>query len=156
MSVDTPAPDGALAELSVLFPDRDLTVADPDTGETVALTVRAFRFGEALGLSAEARPLIAALADAGDDDPRAIAASLAAHAEVWLALLASATGREAAWLARLSDMDGGRVEAAMWEANRVFFLRRVLTERTLAAARRSPGDTSSPTSPAPDSATTDI
>ena len=33
-------------ELSVLFPDRDVTVRDPDTGAEVSLTVREFRFRE--------------------------------------------------------------------------------------------------------------
>ena len=37
-----------LHELSVLFPDCDVTVRDPDTREPVTLTVREFRFREGL------------------------------------------------------------------------------------------------------------
>ena len=52
----------AVEELSVLFPDRDVTVRDPDTGAEVSLTVREFRFREGLEATALARPLLAALA----------------------------------------------------------------------------------------------
>ena len=119
-------------ELGVLFPDREVTVHDPDTGEQVTLTVREYRFREGLEATAIARPLIAALAglvpDAADPegpDALAIEAALAAHAALWLELAARACERDAAWLARLSDADGRALSEAMWAANGGFFLRRV-------------------------------
>ena len=67
----------AAAELEVLFPDRDVTVRDPDTGEAVALTVREFRFREGLEATALARPLIAALAALVPADAAAAASDAA-------------------------------------------------------------------------------
>ena len=52
-------------ELSVLFPDCDVTVRDPDTREPVTLTVREFRFREGLETTALARPLLAGPRGAG-------------------------------------------------------------------------------------------
>ena len=127
-------------ELSVLFPDRDVTVRDPDTGAEVSLTVREFRFREGLEATALARPLLAALAGLvpgrGDDadteeegpDALAIEGALAAHADLWLELAARASGRDADWLARLSDADGRALSEAMWVANGAFFLRRVVAQ----------------------------
>ena len=121
--------------LSVLFPDSDVTVADPDTGAAVALTVREYRFREGLEATALARPLIAALAglvpdQAEDEGPDALAVegALAAHAALWLELAARACGQDAAWLARLSDADGRALSEAMWAANGGFFLRRVAAQ----------------------------
>ena len=122
-------------ELEVLFPDREVTVRDPDSGAAVALTVREFRFREGLEVTALARPLIAALAGlvpdhAEDEGPDALAIEsvLAAHAALWLELAARACGRDAAWLARLSDADGRALSEAMWAANGGFFLRRVAAQ----------------------------
>ena len=127
----TPPPDEALDELSVLFPDRPVTVADPDTGEPVALTVKAFRFGEAVAMTPLARPLTDALGGlagpAGEGiDLAAVSGVLADHTEIWMTLLGRACGRSPAWIARLSDPDGSAVEIAMWQANRDFFARRVV------------------------------
>ena len=49
-------------ELDILFPDREVTVRDPDSGRPATLTVREFRFREGLEATAIARPFIAALA----------------------------------------------------------------------------------------------
>ena len=49
-------------ELDILFPDREVTVRDPDSGRPATLTLREFRFREGLEATAIARPLIAALA----------------------------------------------------------------------------------------------
>ncbi len=132
------APD-PVAELAVLFPDVDLSVRDPDTGEAVGLTVREFRFREGLEAQAAARPLLAALAalipvdpEAAMPDALAIEGALGAHADLWLELIARATGREAAWLGRLGDGDARALGDAMWAANGAFFIRRVVAA---AAAR---------------------
>ena len=126
---------GAGDELAVLFPDRDVTVHDPDTGERITLTIREYRFHEGLEATAIARPLIAALAvlvpgaaDAEGPDALAVESALAAHAALWLELVARACGRDAAWLARLSDADGHALSEAMWAANGGFFLRRVAAQ----------------------------
>ena len=115
-------------ELEVLFPDRKVTVRDPDSGVAVTLTAREFRFREGLEATALARPLIAALAGlvsdhAEDEGPDALAVegALAANAALWLELAARACGRDAAWLARLSDADGRALSEAMWAANGGFF-----------------------------------
>ena len=133
-------------ELEVLFPDREVTVRDPDSGAAVALTLREFRFREGLEVTALARPLIAALAGlvpdrAEDEGPDALAieSALAAHAALWLELAARACGRDAAWLARLSDADGRALSEAMWAANGGFFLRRVAAQ---VAARVTAGEES--------------
>ena len=109
MSAPEPAAGGdPRAELDALFPDRDVPVRDPDTGEAAALTVREFRFLEGLRAQTVARPLVqawAALAPGDGElaDAGAFEAAMAEHAETWLALLALATGRDAGWLARLPD-----------------------------------------------------
>ena len=124
----------------MLFPDRDVTVRDPDSGAELSLTVREFRFREGLEATATARPLLAALADlvpegadgaeaAGEGpDALAIEATLAAHTPLWLELAARACGRDADWLGRLSDADGRALSEAMWAANGAFFLRRVVAQ----------------------------
>ena len=131
-------------ELGVLFPDREVTVRDPDTGDDVSLTVREFRFREGLEATAVARPLIAALANLVPDhaegegpDALTIEAALAVHAALWLELVARACGRDVAWLARLSDADGRALSEAMWAANGGFFLRRVAAQ---VAARARAGE----------------
>ena len=161
----------AVEELSVLFPDRDVTVRDPDTGAEVSLTVREFRFREGLEATALARPLLAALAalvpadrDGTDgeeegSDALTIEGALAAHAALWLELVACACGRDVDWLARLSDADGRALSEAMWTANRGFFLRRVVAQvatRTKAPEEspwRSPACSTPSSAPATDAAT---
>lgn len=161
---------GAAAELEVLFPDVDLEVDDPETGEKVALTLREFRFLEALEAQVVARPLIEALADAfgseGGLDAAAIDAALGAHAGLWLELIGRACERrddaanegdrsvprrvEAAWLAGLADRDGDALSDAMWSANGGFFTRRVVAEEA-ARKRRAERQSRSPTSSTPSS-----
>ena len=122
-------------ELARLFPDVPVAVRDPDTGETVALTVREFRFREGLEATAAARPIIlalAALVPDGDEpaaeapDALAFDAVIAAHADRWLELIGRACGREPAWLARLGDHDARRLSVSMWTANGPFFMRRLV------------------------------
>ena len=149
-------------ELAVLFPDRDVTVRDPDTGAEVSLSVREFRFREGLEATALARPLIAALAalvpdsDDGEStheegpDALAIESALAAHAALWLELTARACSREADWLARLGDADGRALSEAVWAANGGFFLRRVVAQ--VASRSRGPSPSRSPACSTPSSA----
>ena len=140
---DAAAPPAA-DDLAVLFPDVDVEVRDPDSGETVTVTVREFRFLEGLKAQAPARPLVEALADIVEDDAEidgaAVSAAMAAHAGVWIELTGLACGRDPAWLGRLSDRDGDAVTDAMWSANRGFFIRRAIdavTARRQAAASES-------------------
>ena len=130
------APADEVDEVAVLFPDVEVTVTDPETGEPVALTVREFRFAEGLRAQALARPLIAALAalaareaareGAADIDALEIQAAIGEHGDLWLDLAALATGREASWLGRLRDADAQEVTAAMWQANALFLMRRAV------------------------------
>ena len=128
---------GAVDELAVLFPDVEVTVRDPENGAAVELIVREFRFREGLEAQAAARPLIESLtalaeraAADGTDDAEigvaAIEAVIGQHPEIWLDLVARASGREATWLASLSDADGRAFTLAMWQANAPFFVRRVI------------------------------
>lgn len=136
---NTTAPD-PVAELDVLFPDIDVAVRDPDSGEAVTLTVREFRFLEGLEAQAEARPLIdtlSVLIDGGGDgdeaqpdalpDAPAIDAAIGQHASLWLSLIGRACDREVSWLARLTDRDARQVTLAMWSVNSGFFLSRAMT-----------------------------
>ena len=120
-------------DAGVLFPDVDVEVRDPDTGEPAVVAVREFRLLDGLRAQVRARELVVALAalaiadpnESGVEDAASFEAAVGAHAEDWLALLALATGRDAAWLARLSDADGRSLNDAMWEANGPFFVRRI-------------------------------
>lgn len=148
----TPPEPTAAEDLAVLFPDLDIEVRDPDTGETVGLTVRELRFLEGLRVAAWAAGLIEAVAATvqGDDvSEHRIAVALGEHAETWLACIAQATGRDAAWLARLSDADGQVLSAAMWQVNQGFFGRRLVA--TLLARRSKDGPSPSPKSSTPSS-----
>ena len=150
-------------ELDILFPDREVTVRDPDSGRPATLTVREFRFREGLEATVIARPFIAALAalvpegagesgegvapegarERGEDvapDALAVESALAAHAALWLELAARACDRDASWLARLGDADGRALSEAMWAANGGFFLRRVVAR----VAARTQGQGASP------------
>lgn len=162
----------ATQDLDVLFPDVDVDVVDPDGGAPVTVTVREFRLLDGLKAQAEARGLIVAMAEAGvaasaADADRDVAGAAALdavigdHADEWLLLLARATDRDAAWLARLGDRDGRLLADAMWQANGPFFVRRIVAEmlraesvlRSLASSRTSSPpatDATSGTSP-PDS-----
>lgn len=144
----------AAEELGVLFPDREVEVTDPDSGDSVVLTVREPRFLESLKIAARAKPLIAALAvlevedENGVPDAAALDEALGAHADTWLNLIARATGRDAVWLARLADGDGHALSLAMWETHGPLFVRRVVTARL--AAKRSLSAGSSTSSSGPD------
>lgn len=151
------------AELELLFPDRDVTVTDPETGKPVALTIREFRFREGLEAQVLARPLLDALAGTFEDgealDAQAIDGALAVHADLWLELVALACGRTVDWLAGLSDRDGEALSDAMWSANAGFFTRRVVAEvatrklEALGIGSRLPRSSTSSSAPDTDEAT---
>lgn len=149
------APGKAAEEAGVLFPDVDVEVRDPDTGEALTLTVREFRLLDGLKAQGEAAGLIAALRtlveDAQAPSMEGVMAVQAAHADEWLALLARATGREAAWLERLPDVDGHALGDALWEANLPFFVSRLLagvSPPTPGGASESPGSSATSSPPA--------
>ncbi len=133
---DKAAEDAKAAdELAVLFPDIDVVVRDPDSGAPVTLTLREFRFREGLEAQAVARPLIQALTrladEAGADgaaaiDVATIEAAIGGHPDAWLDLIGIAAGRDTGWLSRLADADARAVSHAMWNANTLFFVRRLV------------------------------
>ena len=140
-------------EAEVLFPDVDVEVRDPDTGGTVEVVVREFRFAEGLKVRAQCRGLVAALgqwAAREDGEPEEYDAIIAANAEAWIRLIARAVDRPEEWVAALSDEDGSKLDVAMWEANGPFFVRRIMSAmrtQTIAGTLselRGPSATSSP------------
>ena len=151
----TPPEPTAAEDAGILFPDVDVTVRDPDTGEKVTLTVREFRFLEGLRLAGTIRPLVESLGVAvpesenEDIDLNVIADAMGAHADIWITCIAQATGRDAGWIGRLSDDDGQALSATMWSANRIFFGRRLIED---VRRRREAGPSPSPTSSMPSSA----
>lgn len=124
--------DGAQErELEVLIPDVDCPVRDPDTGETVTLTVREFRFREGLEVQVEARGLIASLAALVNGEeiaPVDIAATIGADPDLWMGLVARAAERDPEWIARLDDRSAEALDDAMWTANGPFFCRRAVRQ----------------------------
>ncbi len=142
----TTAPADPAEQMKVLFPDVTVEVTDPATGKAVTLTVAEYRFLDGLKAQALGEPLIRDLAllagraataggeDATDGegestagvDLAALEAVVGRHGELWLDLVALASGRDAAWLAALSDKDAREVTGAMWGANLHFFIRRVV------------------------------
>ena len=138
-------------DVEILFPDLDVALRDPDTGAEVTLTVREYRFLEGLQAQREARDLIASLAAVYDGegfDTDRVMDALTDHADAWIGLVARATGRDPAWIGRLSEPDGDRLSEAMWRANRSFFVRRILAR--LRPAGESPSPKSSMPSSGPD------
>ena len=120
-------------ELGVLFPDFDVEVRDPETGDAVTLTVREFRFLEGLEVQSEARPLIRELAglvecaaNGAEVGLIELNAAIGAHGALWLSLIARACGREVSWLAGLADADAHALHAAMWAVHGPFFTRRLV------------------------------
>ena len=124
-------------ELGVLFPDFDVEVRDPETGDAVTLTVREFRFLEGLEVQSEARPLIRELAGLVERAANGaevglieLNAAIGAHGALWLSLIARACGREVSWLAGLADADAHALHAAMWAVHGPFFTRRLVAGRS--------------------------
>lgn len=120
-------------EDGLLPADREITLADPDTGKPVTLTVREFRFLDGLQAQAIAGALIGDLAAlAGESGrgmtPAALGEILGRHSNAWLDLSALATGRDVDWIARLREPGASLLSQAVWAANDVFFIGRILGE----------------------------
>lgn len=140
----------AVSDLEMLSPDRTLEL------EGRAVTVRAFRFIEGLRATPLARPIVAdlrALAERQDgiaaDD---ILDLLSRHAEVWLELIALATGESVAWLRERPDEQAIALAMTFWQVNAGFFMTRLGLMARLAADTGSAPSTSSPSSVGPDMA----
>ena len=122
-----------------------------------------------------ARPLLTALAalvpagsggaDAEAEEPDALAIEAVSRRPC--GALAGARrprdcGRDADWLARLSDADGRALSEAMWAANSAFFLRRVVDQvvarakREMASPLPSTGCSTPSSAPATGAATVDL
>lgn len=143
------------ADLEILFPDREITVA----GRT--LTVRELRFAEQLKHHSLLTPLAAALAEA---EPTALAGSesvnriydlLAGHWESVVALVALCCDQDEAWVRDLPAADGENLMLMWWGVNSGFFIRRVWRPKLVAQASRQAGEASSPLSSAPDTTGSD-
>ena len=152
--------DNHVSELATLFPDRTVEVRDPDSGEPVRVTVRAFRYLDGLEAQADARVLIEAIADGIEQandaeigfDARDLMDLAARYPHVWIALVARAADREPDWLARLADADGALLSDAMWGANERFFFTRIAfvigRRRRAASGSLSPGSSTPSSAPA--------
>lgn len=156
-------PEGADREAEILFPDGTVEVADPENGKHLEIRVRAFRAREALEAQAAAHPLLAALAELGRDPaadeaggtggeprfgPGGFERVLGEHADIWIDLVARATGRSAEWLERLDAASFDRLGDAVFLANADFFYRRIRNGVAAAVLSRR----SSPSSSAPGTA----
>ena len=154
------AGDGTLdpaEDLDVLFPDRELAVRDPDTGESVTLTVREYRFLDGLAVRRDAAPLFDALANVmdapGGAEVRlgAVEHVFASHLDEWLCALSVATGRPPEWIGALRDADADALTDVWWTVCGPFVMRRVLA-RLQAIPSLSPQSSTSSSEPATDGA----
>ena len=143
-------------EAAILMPDQEITISDPETGDTVVVVVREFRFREALKAQAIAEAMIADVAalcaDAEKFTATALNRLLGRHAEVWIQLCALATGWTAERIAALDNADGHVLSMTVWEANSHFFLARILAATGGPDATPLASPTSSTASPPPDTA----
>jgi len=140
--------DGAVVMLSDAFPPDSpaqaahihLYVEDVDAAYARAVNA---------GATSDGEPKDEFYGEGEGLDPIAIDEALAAHADLWLELIAKATGRDASWLASLPDGAGEDLSDAMWSANGAFFVRRVVA--TVAARKRKASRSPSPKSSTPSS-----
>jgi|GEM_PF-2610284 len=142
-------------DLAVLFPDVEIEVRLAD-GSREKVTVRELRFGEYIKYAAElARVLVAIRVAFGKDvDYGVIIDALASCQEDVVTLALAATGKDRAWFDALPAEQGEVLLIAFWQANKGFFLRRLLGYPALqlkAHAGELAGAASSP--PLPDAAT---
>lgn len=157
MHPDESRPDDGRDDLSVLHPNRSITVVDPSTGKDVHLVVREYGFEESL----ELRPLTNLIVDAlyrafqmkeqlsGDE----VLDVLGSHAKLVKALVARATDTNEAWLQHLSPLDTENVALTWWGVNRDFFVMRATRRLRHDQAKVTDGPTSTP--PSPPTATAD-
>lgn len=121
--------------------DQTVVIGD----ETI--TVREFRYREGIEAAALAQPLLNGLrslfTDAGGQmiEPEALDTLIGQHGEIWLQLIAKASGRDVEWIAALPDHEAFKLHLAFWTANGAFFTRRIFFSSAFAAAvkqRRAP------------------
>ena len=113
---------GEADDLSVLFPTREATIAGR------AVTVRELTFPQSMAISGRLTPVIDALAPHyGSDgiDSDLVMATLSAHADVTLELLALSTGQPPDWLAALHEHEGMHLLLLCMEVHIPFFARRL-------------------------------
>lgn len=139
-------------DLAILYPERTATVAGR------AVVMREYSFMESMQLHALIAPLIEGmvgllLAEAlpYDDALRPI---FGEHAEDVATLIATASDQPREWVARLGDEEGNQLRLLWWSVNGHFFGRRVRESIVMHQLRASAGQTSSSSSPAPDSTPT--
>lgn len=143
----TPAANAGADDLAILCPDRTVTIAG------VTITMREYRFVEAMRLGAPLAAITTALT-------AAVAAGAAAtvtafdgvfveHADVMPMLMATACDQPESWVRGLSDKDGARLLQVWWSANAGFFSRRVVRHLLDQAALESAGQMFMQPSPAP-------
>lgn len=136
-------------------PHRDQTVEI--AGETI--TVREFRYREAIEAAGLARPFLTAMRimvsksdEAGEGiEAEDLDALIAAYVDIWLALVAKACGRDVAWVEALPDHEANKLQMAFWAANGVFFTSRLIFSSAFARAVKTRRAAPS-ARPAPDSA----
>ena len=145
---------GAADDVGILFPERELAVTCPDTGEPVTLTVAEPRFLPGLRLQARCRGLIAALGELASQTPgdlpshSDVEAVLGENAEDWIAAVAHCCGRDEEWVARLADADAQALSATLWEVCAGFFIRRIVAAAAMRESRsRSAGSSTSSSGP---------
>ncbi len=114
-------------QVDILFPEREIEIQ----GETVV--VREFSYLEAMKRAAGAKNLIAGIgqiiSDADTIRLEELDSVIADHIDEWVGLLAASIGKDAAFVASLSDQDGSQLAMAFWEINGPFLLRRVMLNR---------------------------
>ncbi|WP_420010455.1 DUF6631 family protein [Tateyamaria sp.] len=147
------------AEAGIVLPDRDITLGHPQTGASMEVTVREYRFRDGLKAQALAGDLIADIAALSDDEVKFSATAMNAlfgkHADAWIDLCALATGLGQHEIATLREPDALTLSLAVWEVNSSFFTSRILGE-TLGRDALTPtraSQTSSTVSPPQDTET---
>ncbi|UIO45633.1 DUF6631 family protein [Pseudomonas aeruginosa] len=126
------APDDSL---SVLFPDRQLTVGG------VEVTVRELSFSEQLRHNHLLAPLgdsLAAIPPQKMDSPESINVifdALALHADALRELIAISCGQSMDWVDALPPDEGEALVLTWWEVNNGFFVRRLWRPRLLEMAQ---------------------
>lgn len=101
-------------------------------GETVK--IHEFRWIESTKAAALARPMldqVKVLIDQEQLDIGSLESILVEHTDNWIELLSLATGRDAEWLAGLSDTDGWCLTMAFWRVNGGLFMRRLIMANAL-------------------------
>lgn len=110
------APDD---DLSVLLPNRDVTIAGR------LLTVREFTLSDSLVMHNELKPISVSLADVMQTEWPSfehVMDVLAQHADPLLLLIARSCDQPADWIASLPGSEGTTLMDVFWTVNRRFFM----------------------------------